>query len=155
VQKHLFREDLYYRLCAFQVHMPALRERPEDIAEIAEDFLDSLATKNKTPRAVIAEETLQELAHRQWHGNVRELRNALEHAVIVARGGTILPEHLPLPVPSPTADNAASLPLEKQIASLIQRWSEQHLQASDASGHLYDAPPSSTTPTNAPPPPET
>ena len=70
----------------------------EDIAELAGHFLDGLAAKNGQPRPAISPEALAELERRAWLGNVRELRNAVEYAMILARGGSIAPEHLPPPV---------------------------------------------------------
>src|SRR4029078_11132345 len=77
-----FRHDLYFRLNVFEVHLPALRDRPEDIAQLCEHFLRRFGTGSK-----LAEATVDYLRSRTWPGNVRELRNALEHAAIVARTG--------------------------------------------------------------------
>ena len=97
-----FREDLFFRLITFEVEIPPLRERRSDVAELTEHFLDVLSAKNGCPRPPLAAETLAALEGRQWYGNVRELRNAVEHAMILARGGAILPEHLPPPTPPGT-----------------------------------------------------
>ncbi|MGE3807334.1 MAG: sigma-54-dependent transcriptional regulator [Gemmataceae bacterium] len=86
-----FRHDLYFRLNVFQVHLPPLRERIEDLVPLAEHFL-----KRFEPRALpLVSDTVKYLTSLPWMGNVRELRNALEHAAIVARGGPLLPEHFP------------------------------------------------------------
>ncbi len=86
-----FRHDLFFRLNVFQIHLPPLRERAEDIGPLAEHFLRHLE-----PAALpLLPATLTFLMAQPWLGNVRELRNALEHAVIVARGGPLLPEHFP------------------------------------------------------------
>ena len=89
-----FREDLFFRLSVFQIHIPPLRERRDDIPVLAEHFLRQarLATVTDTR---IADDVLSELRNRPWTGNVRELRNAIEHAAIVARGQPIRPEHFP------------------------------------------------------------
>ncbi len=87
-----FREDLYYRLNVFEVLLPPLRERPGDILPLARRFMEELATDR--PRRLSPEAAELLVAH-DWPGNVRELRNALERAVILARGGVIHPEHLP------------------------------------------------------------
>ena len=87
----VFRHDLFFRLNVFQVHLPPLRERREDIAALAEHFLRRLE-----PRALpLLPATAEFLTRQAWFGNVRELRNALEHAVIVAVGGPLQPEHFP------------------------------------------------------------
>jgi len=86
-----FRHDLFFRLNVFQIHLPPLRDRREDILPLAEHFLQRFE-----PKALpLMPETAKFLLAQPWLGNVRELRNALEHAVIVARGGPLLPEHFP------------------------------------------------------------
>jgi two-component system nitrogen regulation response regulator GlnG len=93
IAEGLFRHDLYFRLNVFQIHLPPLRERAEDIVALSEHFLRRLE-----PRALpLLPETVKFLGGQPWFGNVRELRNALEHAVIVARGGPLRPENLPPP----------------------------------------------------------
>ena len=92
--KHL-REDLYYRLNVFQIVLPPLRDRKEDIAAIAQAMLRDLNRKHDCRVAEIHRATLERFTDYSWPGNVRELRNILERAVIVAKEGTILPSHLP------------------------------------------------------------
>ncbi|MCC6526288.1 MAG: sigma-54-dependent Fis family transcriptional regulator [Polyangiaceae bacterium] len=87
-----FREDLYFRLNVFEVVLPPLRERPEDILPLAHHFIAELAPHE---RRRLAPETEELLRRYRWPGNVRELRNAIERATILARGGIIHPEHLP------------------------------------------------------------
>ncbi|HEY0795264.1 MAG TPA: sigma 54-interacting transcriptional regulator [Acidisarcina sp.] len=79
VEKHLFREDLYYRLAVFPIHLPPLRERLEDIEKLAESFLTKFS-----PRAALSGEALSALCAHSWPGNVRELRNVMERATILA-----------------------------------------------------------------------
>src|SRR5262245_12018756 len=86
-----FRHDLFYRLNVFQIHLPPLRERPGDILPLAEHFLRRFAA-GALP---LPPETQKFLVSMPWLGNVRELRNALEHAAILSRGGPLLPEHFP------------------------------------------------------------
>jgi two-component system nitrogen regulation response regulator GlnG len=88
-----FRTDLYFRLAVFDIEMPPLRERPDDIPELAGEFLRRLCPLSGG--AWLTEPTIRELARRPWPGNVRELRNAVEHAALLAREGPIAPEHLP------------------------------------------------------------
>lgn len=100
VQAGQFRADLYYRLAAFEIVIPPLRERRSDIELLAQSFV---AERHQTTSRLAAE-TLTELKEREWFGNVRELRQALDHALVVARTGLILPEHLPPPLPPLHAD---------------------------------------------------
>ncbi len=89
-----FREDLFFRLSVFQIHIPPLRERRQDIPALADAFLRQarLATVTNTQ---ITDDVMAELQSRSWTGNVRELRNAIEHAAIMARGQPIRLEHFP------------------------------------------------------------
>jgi two-component system nitrogen regulation response regulator GlnG len=138
VQDGSFRHDLYFRLCAFQIHIPPLRERLEDIPELADHFLN-LARCGDGARPVLSREALAELVRRPWYGNVRELRNALEHAVIVARGGSIQPEHLPPPVASAAFKSLGDAPsTEESLRTLVREWAQQRLADPQAEGRLYD-----------------
>ncbi len=96
-----FRHDLFFRLNTFQVRVPSLRERRDDVAELSTFFLEVMAERSGTNHGKISAPAMAELRERPWHGNVRELRNVIEHATILARGGLIRPEHLPAPVPAP------------------------------------------------------
>jgi two-component system nitrogen regulation response regulator GlnG len=86
-----FRHDLYFRLCAFELEVPSLRERADDIAELATHFASAFGAGPLT----FSEATIEELRRRPWRGNVRELRNAIEHAAVLVRTGVVHPEHLP------------------------------------------------------------
>ncbi len=89
------REDLYYRLNVFQVHLPPLRERKDDIHLIAEALIGDLNRKHECKVADLSAAVLESFSHHNWPGNVRELRNVLERAVILAGEGTIEIKHLP------------------------------------------------------------
>ena len=93
-QKRL-REDLFYRLNVFHIALPPLRHRKEDIPPLCEAMIGDLNRKHDCRIADLHPETLQHLMNYPWPGNIRELRNILERAVIVAREGTIMPQHLP------------------------------------------------------------
>ena len=95
VRGGFLREDLYYRLNVFHVHLPPLRERREDIPAIAEGLIGSLNGKHDTRVTDLHAEVLDAFLSYDWPGNVRELRNAIERAVIVAARGTIQIGHLP------------------------------------------------------------
>jgi transcriptional regulator with PAS, ATPase and Fis domain len=91
-----FREDLYYRLQVFEIRLPPLRDRLEDVLPLSEAFLDDIARSFGRAPAGITREARQALLAHHWRGNVRELRNVLERAAIVCEGGLIAPEHLSL-----------------------------------------------------------
>ena len=90
------REDLYYRLNVFHIHLPPLRERKEDILSIAESLLADLNRKHDTRVTELSPEVAEALQRHDWPGNVRELRNALERAVILAGEGAVRMQHLPV-----------------------------------------------------------
>ncbi|WP_435010615.1 sigma-54-dependent transcriptional regulator [Tundrisphaera lichenicola] len=89
-----FRQDLYFRLSVFRIEVPPLRDRRGDIPLLADHFLNRsrFSSGNRTE---ITDEAVEELDSRPWAGNVRELRNAIEHAAVISRGQPIRPEHLP------------------------------------------------------------
>ncbi len=95
VEKGILREDLYYRLNVFQVALPPLRERLEDLPQLVEALLRDLNRKNGTRVAEVDGKALGLLGRHSWPGNVRELRNVLERAVILAGEGAVTPAHLP------------------------------------------------------------
>ncbi|MGE3849590.1 MAG: sigma 54-interacting transcriptional regulator, partial [Gammaproteobacteria bacterium] len=88
-----FRQDLYYRLSAFPIHLPALRERREDLPLLVATFLGQADAR--APRCSLAPAALARLEQHDWPGNIRELRNVLERARLYADDGVIRPEHLP------------------------------------------------------------
>jgi DNA-binding NtrC family response regulator len=94
VAEGAFRDDLFYRLHVVRVRVPPLRERREDLPEIAHHLLDEIATRLARARPRLSPEALDALEAYDWPGNVRELRNAIEHAVIVG-DADLLPAHLP------------------------------------------------------------
>src|SRR5690349_16179394 len=98
------REDLYYRLNVFHIHLPPLRERREDIAPIAEFLITLLNSKHECRVTGISPEVLEIFQAYNWPGNVRELRNALERAVILAGQGNIERQHLSPTFTSPAAE---------------------------------------------------
>ncbi len=92
-----FREDLYYRLAVFEIRIPALRERPEDILPLAGAFLEEIGAELGRPAAGISRDAREALLRYAWPGNVRELRNVLERASILCDGGLVTHEHLSMP----------------------------------------------------------
>lgn len=112
-----FREDLYFRLGVFQIHLPPLRDRREDVPSLAEHFLRQIRPPQEGAPWKISDELRAELCARPWAGNVRELRNAVEHAAIIARGGEIRPEHLPRPAPLAHAAPASTIDVAQREIS--------------------------------------
>ncbi len=94
VEAGTFREDLFYRLNIATLHVPALRERKEDISILSYSFMNEFAEKFNKPMRGIAPEALQILEAHPWKGNVRELRNALERIVLLIDGDIVKPQHL-------------------------------------------------------------
>lgn len=86
-----FRKDLYFRINIFPIELPPLRERLEDLPSLAQALLDKLGA----PDVVISAETMWLFRNYPWPGNIRELRNVLERALLLARGKTLLPNHFP------------------------------------------------------------
>jgi transcriptional regulator with GAF, ATPase, and Fis domain len=99
MQRGEFREDLYYRLGVFEIALPPLRTRLDDVLELADAFLTEIGETVGRPAAGISREAKDQLLAYEWPGNVRELRNAIERAVILADGGLIRAEHLPVTPP--------------------------------------------------------
>ncbi|MFP4391402.1 MAG: sigma 54-interacting transcriptional regulator [Desulfohalobiaceae bacterium] len=89
-----FRQDLYYRLNVIPLHLPLLRERPQDILLLARHFLQTFARAYSRPVPELSPEARQWLLEHDWQGNVRELQNLMERAVLLAGNGHIEPAHL-------------------------------------------------------------
>jgi DNA-binding NtrC family response regulator len=96
MQDRAFREDLFYRLNVFPIHLPPLRERRDDIVPLAEFFIRKLSGRMGRPPAVLSLDAQGRLLQHDWPGNVRELQNAIERALIVTPGSTIQAEAMPL-----------------------------------------------------------
>jgi DNA-binding NtrC family response regulator len=90
-----FREDLYYRLKVLTIEVPPLRERADDIPELARSFLDRFSRQNAVPPKRVTDEALRLLARYRWPGNIRELRNTLESLIVLAPGEVIDVADLP------------------------------------------------------------
>jgi len=123
VERGEFREDLYYRLQVFEIRIPPLRDRKDDLLPMAEAFLGDLAGSLARPPAGLTPDAKSALFAHHWPGNVRELRNALERAAILAQGGLITAQHLSLETPqgaapAPTTDLNA---LERHMIEQVMR----------------------------------
>jgi DNA-binding NtrC family response regulator len=84
VQKGEFREDLYFRLNVVNLELPALRERPSDIARLAQFFADKYAEANGMPKKKVAKETIEKAQAYSWRGNIRELENTMHRAILIS-----------------------------------------------------------------------
>lgn len=120
-----FREDLYHRLRVFPIEMPALADRPEDIEPLVRHFIARVLDRQRpTGSVAITPEFLEAVRRRRWPGNVRELKHAVEYAAVVARGGGLRPEHLPLPVRAPeTAGRTGLDAAAATVGAAVRDWS--------------------------------
>jgi len=118
VERGSFREDLYYRLAVVLLRLPPLRVRGEDLERLAELFATSFARRHARPVRGMAEETLEVLRAHPWPGNIRQLRNAVERAVVMCEGEVLLPEHLPPEVRDPGAGSRAGEGTQEPLATL-------------------------------------
>lgn len=131
-----FREDLYFRLSGFHIHLPPLRERLEDLDLLTDHILE--AGKRREPSLSLSGEARQALHRRTWNGNARELRHVMEHAILLARRGELLPEHFPDEIrPEPESlDPSGVDPIEQKLQAWIERTLELH--SSEPSEELYE-----------------
>ena len=134
-----FREDLYYRLSVFHIELPPLRERLSDLPDLASHFL-RLASGNSAQQR-FADGFFEALQQRPWAGNVRELRNAIEYAALLARSGPLRAEHLPPPLPISQMGVVAKPSAELQVSTGVTRWVSElaeQLAEFGATTDLYD-----------------
>ncbi|TWT65974.1 sigma-54-dependent transcriptional regulator [Allorhodopirellula solitaria] len=110
-----FREDLFHRLTGVQIHLPPLRERRDDIAPLSQHFL---AAMNYADPEIDAD-LLAELQRRPWHGNVRELKNSVSHAAVVARGRRLSITDFPAPKPGRDGEALSS---DRSLEKIVETW---------------------------------
>jgi two-component system response regulator AtoC len=108
VKENRFRADLYYRVNVVRLHLPPLRERGEDIAELAKHFAASHATRLGIAKPVLSPAAMRALMDYAWPGNVRELENVIERALVLAEDGAIGAEELPAAVRGVVAPDAGA-----------------------------------------------
>ena len=124
------RSDLYYRINTFQIEVPPLRERKEDIPPLVTTFVQRFAAQLGKAEPTIAPEAFQKLLDYSWPGNVRELQNAIEYAVVLARNDVIGIKELPAEIQLPPAlQTTAAPPRRGGVASLNDMERETILQA--------------------------
>ncbi len=96
IQEGTFREDLFYRINVITMHLPALRERKEDIKPLVEHFIEKLSQRSARKIKGVSKAALDKLVRYDWPGNIRELENIIERAMVLCRGGIIDANDLPL-----------------------------------------------------------
>lgn len=133
VRDGTFREDLYYRLAGFEISIPALRDRGDDIVTLAHHFLESEWRGESRP--ALSKEAIDALRRRRWHGNVRELRHAVLHAAILARGGVIGCEHLPAPLEIARAGSSSH---GERVREALVAWADEQLAKEPQLTDLYE-----------------
>jgi DNA-binding NtrC family response regulator len=115
-----FREDLLYRINTIRIHLPALRERPEDIPPLVTYFIDLYARKYNKPPVVPDGRLMQLLQKLPWHGNIRELRHAMEKIVILSENGRPDPESYPVGSGFTMDHNQETMTLEEMEEKMIR-----------------------------------
>lgn len=132
VNEHKFRSDLFYRLNVFPVHVPALRERPEDIPLLVRHFAELFSRRTRKSIKTIPPETMAALIRYPWPGNVRELQNVIERAVILSSGGVLQVPAADLMIPEGPKDHASARTRTRAAIPAVSR--EQIIEALKASG---------------------
>jgi NtrC-family two-component system response regulator AlgB len=135
VTAHRFREDLFYRLNVITLHVPPLRERPEDLLPLAQRLLSAAAIRNHRPQLRFSPTAEAVITSYRWPGNVRELRNAIERATVLSQGEEITPECLPDPLFQPSS----ATPAPPTSSSLDEIEREHIMRALASSPTLQDA----------------
>jgi two-component system response regulator AtoC len=122
-----FRDDLYYRLNVVSLHLPALRERPEDIPQLVGHFVKKHSKRLGLQLPIVTPAAMQQMCSYSWRGNIRELENCIERAVVLCESGTIDLENLPkqirnsrgvTPSSSLSEDPLQDLSIKKQVRAL-------------------------------------
>jgi two-component system nitrogen regulation response regulator GlnG len=129
-----FRIDLYHRLRVFQIEMPPLATRPEDLPALVDHFLAAAGHGGRQASAAF----LAAVRGRSWPGNVRELRHAVELAAAMARGGSLEAEHLPPAATTPPRGASAPLDADECVTAAVRQWVDAAWIASADAGDLHD-----------------
>ena len=135
VEKGIFREDLYYRLAVISVEMPPLRQRPADVQRLADHYLQHFSRRSR-PRKKFTPEARAAMGAHRWPGNLRELRNVVERAVILSHGELIALSDLPLEV---SGDGAAPSPAVGSMVSLEELEKEHIRQVVERAPNMSEA----------------
>ena len=124
VEAGRFREDLYYRLNVMEIHIPPLRERPEDIPELIEHFIKRHNPELKRNFQGMDEAAVRVLMALQWEGNVRELDNVIEHTMILAEGDRIMLKNLPSAIIASSQTNSG---FTFNLRDALRQFEKQHI----------------------------
>ncbi len=132
VKEGKFREDLFYRLNVFKIDLPPLRDRPEDISLLAAHFAEKYARPSQAP-CLFSPEAMELILAYNWPGNIRQLENAVERAVITARDGVIVPANLPSDMVKPVPRKVSypmdlARPLPDQLSELLTDFEQRYLR---------------------------
>lgn len=117
-KKGNFREDLFYRLNVFPIHLPVLKDRKEDIPALVEHFIKRYSSENNKHISGVSEEVMELLLNYPWPGNVRELENYIERAVVVAKNKILAPAEFPRELTLPVEAAQADLQVGQSLANL-------------------------------------
>ena len=128
------RGDLYYRLTVFTLHLPPLRDRKEDIPLLAQHFIGEFNKKHNVNVEALRDDALEMLMTYSWPGNVREFRNVIERALILARGEWIETPHLPPYLRNPSAESSTKIVLPLGITA-AEAERELILKTLEKTGH--------------------
>ncbi|RKU25533.1 two-component system response regulator [Candidatus Poribacteria bacterium] len=138
ITEKTFRDDLYYRLNVVPISLPPLRERREDIPDLIDLFTSRFAQEYQIPKIGISSETIDKLIEHEWHGNVRELENAIKRALVMCSGQMLLPEHFSEILDKPVLEtNLNNQNLDLQMISLLQGQIAHLLESNEDDGQLY------------------
>ena len=126
IEKGHFREDLYFRLAVIPIHVPPLRERPEDIPLLVRHYMDYFSRENNVRPKRITQAALDALQRYRWKGNIRELRNTVERLIIMTGGDTIDVADLP---------DTVRASVERRAAAALPRRSRRATATGAKAGH--------------------
>lgn len=129
IQEGKFREDLYYRLKVIEIPVPALRERKEEIPEIVKYYLEEYSKDLDRKVDKIDAESMKLLTDYTWPGNIRELRNVIERAIVLGSGEILLPEHLPFEIRKGTVYSRKELVLDLPLSEMEKKYIEKVLDS--------------------------
>lgn len=137
IEDKTFRADLYYRLNVIPIYLPPLRERREDILPLASHFIQVVCEKNQIPLKTFSKEAEEKLLNYSWPGNIRELRNAIEHGVVMDYSSVIEKEHLKIH-PQEKREELSPITIreleKKHILSTLERLGGNRTQAAQSLG---------------------
>jgi DNA-binding NtrC family response regulator len=119
-EEKLFREDLFYRLNVFPIVIPPLRERKDDIPMLVDYFVDTYCSELKAAKKTIAPDALELLINYPWKGNVRELENCIERAIILCEGDTIVRDNIVLNRQMMLESSLSNLPMDGPLEDSVR-----------------------------------